>query len=210
MQSEGAGTFTCHRFSGNGVALQNDTTRNQQATNDWWGCNEGPGSLGCDPLAGAGPVVVEPVMVLAASASPTTIENGGSSTIAADMSRDALGDLPPACTLPEGIPVFFSLAAGAGTVLPSPVDTVADQAASAFIAAAPDTQLQATLPAALLAAPGTIAVRVRNPPPGGGLSNELPFEVAAVPIAEVPTLSAIGLGLLALLLAGAARRRLAG
>jgi hypothetical protein len=42
------------------------------------------------------------------------------------------------------------------------------------------TELQAVIPAALLASPGAAQIAVVNPPPGGGISSSLPIQVEAV------------------------------
>ena len=54
--------------------------------------------------------------------------------------------------------------------------------ATTFIA---NTRLRATAPAALLAVPGTTAVAVENPAPGGGVSNGLPFVINALPLVNL-------------------------
>jgi hypothetical protein len=79
------------------------------ATDNWWGCNTGPGTTGCDTVFG-GPTV-SPRLVLSATASPATVVGpNASSTITAALTRDSLGAAIGAANLDAfaGLPVSFT------------------------------------------------------------------------------------------------------
>jgi len=85
------------------------------ATNNWWGCNAGPGATGCDPLSTTG--VYTPWLVLSLSASPSVITPGGVSALQADLNHNSQGaDISAQGTVPNGISTAFS--ATLGTVAP--------------------------------------------------------------------------------------------
>ena len=90
------GTATAHynRFTGNqatnggGVFLGASATLD--ATDNWWGCNAGPGSAGCDEVSGT--PTVSPRLVLTATASPGTVVGpDATSTITAALTQNSLG-----------------------------------------------------------------------------------------------------------------------
>ena len=93
-----APTLHYNRFTGNTAATgsavaipyANGTTVN--ATDNWWGCNSGPGTAGCDSATG-GPTV-SPRLVLTATASPATMVGpGATSTITGALTQDSLGSV---------------------------------------------------------------------------------------------------------------------
>lgn len=93
-------------FDMNSVAVSSDAST-VTAENNWWGCNTGPGSLGCEGLEGM--VDADPWIVLGLSASPSAVSPGGESGLLADLTHNSDGaDLGTAETLPDGIPVSFS------------------------------------------------------------------------------------------------------
>ena len=76
------------------------------ATGNWWGCNEGPGSPGCDSVDGlSGTVSVNPWLVLSISASPTQIQPLAMSALSVDLTHDSNGG--GGFTVPTGTPVSF-------------------------------------------------------------------------------------------------------
>jgi CSLREA domain-containing protein len=63
------------------------------ATENWWGCNFGPGATGCDTtaqfhLASGDFLIANPYAVLSLSASPTSINQGDSITLTAGVTTD--------------------------------------------------------------------------------------------------------------------------
>ena len=66
------GSDPIHSSGGSGVfnhALNGAATT---ATNNWWGCNQGPAAIGCDQaVTNNGALTVSPWIVLTNSASPT-------------------------------------------------------------------------------------------------------------------------------------------
>ena len=63
------------------------------ATNDWWGCNGGPGATGCDLVASdtAGTLISSTWLILTNTASPGTINAGQSATLTASILRNSAG-----------------------------------------------------------------------------------------------------------------------
>ncbi|MDQ1446859.1 MAG: large repetitive protein, partial [Acidimicrobiaceae bacterium] len=95
--------------TGSGVSLGVASGATLDATNNWWGCNTGPGTAGCDSAAG-GPTV-SPRLVLTATASPATVVGpNATSTITATLSQNSLGSAIGAANLDAfaGLPVGFS------------------------------------------------------------------------------------------------------
>ncbi|MFC5676808.1 beta strand repeat-containing protein [Aeromicrobium endophyticum] len=79
---------------------------------NWFGCNDGPGSAGCDTVASDGTAVdVTPRLVVKASASPSTVTGpNGTSTIKASLLADSAGGAvsPSDLTAFDGLPVAWS------------------------------------------------------------------------------------------------------
>ncbi len=123
-------TGSFNRFVSETVAINNAGTTSLNLENNWWGCNTGPGTAGCGTATG--PADFNPWLVLTGSANPTTINQGGSSTITADLTHNSdgvdLGTTPPN-TLPT-TPVLFS--ATQGTMSPTNANTVNGKATSVF------------------------------------------------------------------------------
>ncbi|HWN09270.1 MAG TPA: Calx-beta domain-containing protein [Pyrinomonadaceae bacterium] len=135
-----------NRLIGNGVGIQyggsvaagNNATID--VTNNWWGCNFGPGvgGAGCTGtpngtlvFAGnTGVLDADPWIVLGTSASPNPTTPGGTSTVTAEMrfNSDAV-DTSASGTVPQ-MPVTFS--ATEGTILPAASTISSGQATSTF------------------------------------------------------------------------------
>jgi hypothetical protein len=99
------------------------------AENNWWGCNAGPGAVGCDPVTGSGAASVDynPWIVLNVAASPNPILPLGTSTVTADMTKNSAPG-PAGGAIPT-VTVIFSATEG---TIPSPVPTTAGTASSLF------------------------------------------------------------------------------
>ena len=77
------------------------------ATDNWWGCNAGPAGAGCS--AAFGVPTFDPWLVLGVSASPSTLQAGGSSTVTADVTHDSAGnDASASGTIPDGTSIAFA------------------------------------------------------------------------------------------------------
>ncbi|HEY1621539.1 MAG TPA: immunoglobulin domain-containing protein, partial [Streptosporangiaceae bacterium] len=89
----GTATVTNDRIVGNqaqsaavGGGLYNDNGT-VTATNDWWGCNAGPGSTGCDTVSGT--VTTNPRIEL--TASPVTLASASTAPVTGDLNQNSAG-----------------------------------------------------------------------------------------------------------------------
>jgi hypothetical protein len=91
---------------GGGTGLASEAASAVTATNNWWGCNGGPGASGCDTvLASGGTANSNPWLVLSISANPTQINPGATSTLTADLTHNSSGT--GGFSVPNGTPVTF-------------------------------------------------------------------------------------------------------
>jgi hypothetical protein len=105
-------TANFNRIVGNALGLGNGTTATVDATNNWWGSNAGPGS------AVTGPVTFNPWLVLQVTASPNSVQTGGTATVVANLTTNSNGaDTSAQGSVPDGIPVSF--ATNLGSISPS-------------------------------------------------------------------------------------------
>jgi hypothetical protein len=146
-------------------SIDNPQSRVSDMENNWWGCNAGPGNTGCGAVTGTG-ADFNPWLVLAASASPNTINPGGTSTLSADMTHNSDGGVP-AGTLPD-TPVGFS--AINGTMSPTS-GTVHLGAASSTFTSTNATSGSATATVDNQSASSTINVNT----PSSGISGQVTF-----------------------------------
>ncbi len=119
-----AGTATMHydRFVGNtgtGGVMTNSGSGSADVTEDWWGCNTGPNTTGCETDSGTG-ITASPRLMLTATASPNhVIGPNGTATLTASMLTDSAGGAVSAANLAPafaGLPVSFSDPPGDATV----------------------------------------------------------------------------------------------
>jgi hypothetical protein len=107
-----AGVVQVHsnRIVGNSTAgVINEGTGAVDATANWWGCNTGPNTSGCDTATG--PIDSADSLVLRLTASPNTVYSGvGRSQLAADLTRDAAGDVVG--SVPDTTPIAFATSLG--------------------------------------------------------------------------------------------------
>ncbi|MCM3873670.1 MAG: hypothetical protein ND895_23535, partial [Pyrinomonadaceae bacterium] len=128
VQSQGLASLSFNRIVGNPVTGLNNVDGTATAENNWWGCNAGPGSTGCDTVTGTADS--NPWLVLGVSAVASTINSGGSSTATADMTHNSDAADPSGSDALPLTPVAFS--ATQGTMSP-PLGTItAGQATSTF------------------------------------------------------------------------------
>jgi uncharacterized repeat protein (TIGR01451 family) len=119
--------------TGSGYAETGGTGNTGVVTDNWWGCNLGPGSAGCDTVGTEGPGSVatfNPWIVLAITANPNTVNTGGTSALTADMTHNSNG--VGGFSVPDGTPLAFG--GTLGTASPTSTFTASGQAASTYTA----------------------------------------------------------------------------
>lgn len=100
-------------FDGNPTA----GTYNVDLTNNWWGCNAGPGNGGCGVAEAS--FNTNPWIVGTITANPTAIEPNETSTVSLHLQRDSNGtDTSGSGTIPSGSPVTFTTDIGSFGVTP--------------------------------------------------------------------------------------------
>jgi len=102
-------------------------------TNNWWGCNAGPGGTGCDTVTKAGAGESDspnPWLVLSIGASPTSIVTGGTSTLTADLTHNS--NNVSGFSVPNTTSVSFG--GTLGTDSPTSTTLTSGQATSTFTA----------------------------------------------------------------------------
>jgi P pilus assembly chaperone PapD len=88
-------TITSDRIAGNQATSGATVTGiynlggSVQATDDWWGCNAGPGNAGCDTVSSG--VTTTPNLVLSGPAQAVTVTPTGTAPITADVDHDSTG-----------------------------------------------------------------------------------------------------------------------
>lgn len=120
-------------IEGNGSGIDNQVAGLLNATNQWWGCNAGPGNPGC-ASAGAN-VDFDPWLVLRLDVAPDTITPGGTSTLTADMTFNSDGaDASASGFIPDGLDVLFTTSLGS-VGSPSVIKQLANGKATATLVA---------------------------------------------------------------------------
>jgi hypothetical protein len=125
---------TFNRFFGNNVGLVVDDSE-VTAENNWWGCNGGPGAMGCDNalFTGTGFMDTDPWLVLGLELDDSSVIRGGMTTATASLRENSDGmDTAGGGNLPDDTPVTFS--ATGGTMMPEDTATLAGLAASTYTA----------------------------------------------------------------------------
>ena len=140
-------TVSNSRFDGTnkatagGTAVSVNTGTVATLTDNWWGCNGGPNTAGCDtlyvePPQAGNPTTVgnySPWLVLSIGASPTQVLPHGTSTLTADLTHDSNAN--GGFSVPDGTGVAFG--ATLGTDNPTSSIFTSGQATSTFTAGAP-------------------------------------------------------------------------
>lgn len=157
-------TAQYNRIVGNtGVAALGDASGAAQATLNWWGCNTGPGTSGCDAVAGMATPAFSPWLVLHATATPTTIiAPAATSAVIADLLTNSSGGAVDSAKLGAlgGAHVAWT-ATGAGTVAPASAAFAAGSAAATFTSSGSGS---ATVTATLDSASLPLLLGVAAPP----------------------------------------------
>jgi hypothetical protein len=77
--------------SNTSAGVVNNTANPLGAENNWWGCNAGPGAVGCDSTVGTGPVDADPWLVLGLGVSPDPVAPNATSTATAALTSNSNG-----------------------------------------------------------------------------------------------------------------------
>src|SRR4029077_16865421 len=115
----GSTTLAFSRITGNtathgpGGVENNGAEAVTTAVHNWWGCNAGPGSAGCDAAVnsgtGSGSLAVNPRLTLTAAAVPTKRLETESATVTAALTHDSNGaDTSGSGHVPDGITFGFA------------------------------------------------------------------------------------------------------
>ncbi|MEO1088293.1 MAG: hypothetical protein AAFY88_29025, partial [Acidobacteriota bacterium] len=130
------GVFAFNRLFGNGNGLSAATSVEVVAENNWWGCNGGPGTAGCDTTAvtNSGAVDSDPWLILD-GASFRWVKPLTTITLKADLRGNSDGvDVSTMGLVPDGIPGSFADNGSFGTLLPTTVGSVAGLWQTLFVA----------------------------------------------------------------------------
>lgn len=173
------GSLEAHgnRFFGNAAAVRNvDTDTTLNATNNWWGCNGGPGQPGCDIVApdSTGALSSTPWLVLGLTALPASITaGGGASQLVADLTHNSAAGTP-GVGFPNGTDVGFATTLGS---IMSPGATSNGTAGSTLTAGSQTgtANVSATLDNQSVSTPVTInpPATTPTPPPAGGTAGQV-------------------------------------
>jgi len=96
----------------NTIGVDNRDSEPFDATNNWWGSNDGPGGDG--PGKGdvvTGNVIYDPWLVLTLTADPPSVAPGGTSVITADATMNSDG-VDTGASIPDGTPILFATTSG--------------------------------------------------------------------------------------------------
>jgi hypothetical protein len=110
-----------------------DSEINGTVTNNWWGCNGGPGASGCDTvLSGTGATnSFNPWLVLSVSANPTNVLPSGATLLTADLTHNSVSS--GGFSVPNGTPVAFGGTLDS-SVVPGNTTLTSGQAISTYTA----------------------------------------------------------------------------
>jgi hypothetical protein len=137
-------------------------------TNNWWGCNEGPGATGCDEVvAGSNTADSDPWLVLTASVSASQVAPGHIVDVTADITTNSDGQSSGGY-VPDGSEVDF--ASISGILTPASATTASGIAESAFTAGSTtgNTAIDVTLDNATVSVP----IDIEQAATGGSDGNE--------------------------------------
>jgi hypothetical protein len=150
-----------NRIVGNlagGIAIIDGYSGVLDAENNWWGCNTGPDTTGCDAVNIN--IDANPWLTLRLSAAPSSIFVGSHATLTADLTVNSNGaDTSAAGYLLDGMPIAFS--GTLGSVAPASAGTVGGKAQSRYTAGTipGSASASAQLDNALVTAPLTLNPR---------------------------------------------------
>ena len=118
-----------NRITGNDTGIVSGQSGSLVAENNWWGCNAGPGSAGCDTTTGT--VDSSPNLQLSVSSDPATVGLNGTAAVTATFNRNSAGQTVSAPVM-DGTSIDFS--ATGGSVNPATAVVSGGNAATTFTA----------------------------------------------------------------------------
>ena len=121
-----------NRIVGNTVGVRSDDAE-VTAVNNWWGCNEGPGSAGCDSALYSGTVgflEADPWLVLGIDTADDIVELGFDTAVEATVRTNSDAEPLGAIEFPS-TDIGFTAVRGS---VPTPVETIDGAAGSSFTA----------------------------------------------------------------------------
>lgn len=178
-----------NRFVDNGTGVGHFAAPDVDLTWNWWGCNGGVGSVGCDTVdagTAGGAWTADPWLTLTLALDPGAVLPGQTLSARASLIVDSEGfDTSGTGQVADGIPISFAS---------SPEGSIAAPVAGTLAGTA-STDVEV-----VVAAPGNVLASLDSE------TVSAPFGVLSV--VDVPTLDVAALVVLVLLLAGAAATRL--
>lgn len=182
-----AGVLDVHGngITGNGVGVRTgdaDPGDGIDATENWWGCNEGPGQPGCDTFSGG--VTADPWLVLDAAAAAGSIVAGETAAVTARLDRNSDGE---AAAFPVADGVSASFAAAIGTISPPVAPFAGGAAASTYSATGGPGEAGITVVVGSEAVPVALSVSAPAAPPP-------PLPPDPEPVVEPPAAKTIAVG----------------
>jgi len=137
VYSTGTATLHYDRITGNtGQAVTAAGAGAINAGDDWWGCNTGPNTTGCDTVGASGVTSLTSYLKLVATASPSHVLGpNGTATITAALTTDSLGASVGGSNLAgafDTLPVTFGDPPGDATVASSTVALSSGQASVGY------------------------------------------------------------------------------
>ena len=103
--------FNNSASQGSGIYKANGSGGTLDATENWWGCNAGPGSTGCDTIGGlTSSITAAPRLVMSHTPASSTLLQGNSTTLTASFLTDSAGSAVAASNLGAiiGEPITFN------------------------------------------------------------------------------------------------------
>lgn len=100
-----------NQIVGNTTGVNNATTEAVDATDNWWGCNAGPGNAGCDTTGGTGTTTTDPNVILSILGVPSDPAETGTATVTAGLTTNSAGNAV-SDVVADGTPLDFSAAGG--------------------------------------------------------------------------------------------------
>jgi Calx-beta domain len=160
-----SGTITAHLniLVGNSeAAIKNTTNAVVSATNNFYGCNTGPGTTGCDDIGGN--VNDTPYLVLSTTVAKSSIPQNGTTTFTADLNHNNAGNLVTGHVLDGAERAAFSFSGG--TANPTTVPIIGGTATTVLTAGSKSGTFPAT--ATVEDASSSKSVTITGSSTGGG------------------------------------------
>lgn len=137
-------TIKFSRIAGNKAAAGsglNNISGSVAATDNWWGCNQGPTAAPCDLLTNAGTASFSPWLVLQNNANPNALSANFTSILTAGFLQDSTGATITADNLGAfaGVPISFQNAINGAITNAQPAIQASGTATATFTGTTPGT-----------------------------------------------------------------------